>query len=244
MALPVLANSALENKGSAEITVTEITNTTGLPVGNANVLGNAFSVPGKLTPPIMIQFTSATTYQIYNISNGEPGTPIGPEQQYSPTSMSNEIFPVSGVVNSTPPGPNSTYVYDPGYRISISGVAQMGDVFTIGFNTDPSGDNRNGLMLANLEFTQTMVNGTSTFQDAYAQFVGLVGGQAEQAFIDYESKQSLMLTIELRRNEISAVNLDEEAANLLKYEQLYQATAQVIVASKLIFDALLSAIGG
>ncbi len=244
MALPVIVDSALENKGSAQISVTEITDTTGTPLGTSTRLGNAFSKAGQLTPPIRIEFTTATSYIIYDISGGLPGTQIGPEQQYSPTSIANDLFPISGVVDTTPPGPNTTYVYDPGYRISIAGAAQMGDTFTIGYSFNPVGDNRNGLLLANFQFSKTMVNNSASFQDAYTQFVGTIGGQASQAQINLDSGQSIMQSMQSQRNSISGVNIDEEATNLLQYEQAYQATAQVIVVAKGVFDALLRAIGG
>ncbi len=244
MALPVIANAELSNRGSGQITVTEITNTSGSPAGTASVLGNAFAQAGDLTPPIRIEFTSATTYRVYDVSGGLPGVQIGPEQAYDPTDPTNEVFPISGVVNNAPPGPNPTYTYDPGYRIAIAGVPQMGDVFTIGYSSNPVGDNRNGLLMAGLQFVKTMINNTATFQDSYTQFVGTMGGQAAQAQINLESKQSIMQAMQSRRNEISGVNIDEEAANLLKFEQAYQATAQVIVIAKGVFDSLLRAIGG
>ncbi|MBI2791124.1 MAG: flagellar hook-associated protein FlgK [Gammaproteobacteria bacterium] len=244
MGLPVKVDASLSNKGSAQITVMEITDTSGVPLGSSTVLGNAFSKAGELTPPIRIEFISPTQYVVYDISQGIPGNQLGPIQQYNPTNRKNNIFPISGVVDKTLPGPNPTYIYDPGYRISINGVAQIGDVFTIGFNEDATGDNRNGLLITNLQFSKSMVNKSATFQDAYSQFVGSMGGQASQAQINMDSRAGILHAIEARRNEISGVNIDEEAANLLKFEQAYQATAQIIVIARGVFDSILKAIGG
>ncbi len=244
IASPLKVEGDLSNKGSANISVTEIINTSGLPIGNQYVLGNAFSQDLNLIPPIKIEFLSSTTYRVYDMSLGGNGVQIGPDQTYDPANVSNPIFPISGVIDKTPPGPNPTYVYDPGYRISIEGIPQLGDVFTIGYNTLSEGDNSNGLFLASLQFTKDLLAKTSTFQDLYTQFVGEIGSLASQGEINLDARQSMFESIQSRRNQISAVNLDEEAANLLQYEQAYQATAQVIVIAKGVFDSLLRAIGG
>ncbi len=243
-ALPVKVDADLLNKGSATINVTTITDTSGTPLGTNYKLGNAFQTPGMLTPPIRIEFVTSNKYRVYDITSGIPGVQIGPDQNYSPTALDNEIFPISGVIDTTPPGPNLPYVFDPGYRISIEGVPQAGDIFTIGYNDSSQGDNRNVVLLSALQFAKTLANKTSTFQDVYTQFVGGMGSEASQAEINLDSRASVMSAIESRRNEISGVNLDEEAANLLKYEQAYQATAQVIVIAKGVFDSLIRAVGG
>jgi len=244
VALPVKVDAELTNKGSAVITVSNITDTSGSPASTNYKLGNAFQAPDMLTPPLRIEFVTPTIYRVYDMSGGTPGVQIGPDQTYNPTALANEIFPLSGVVDTTPPGPHLPYIFDPGYRISIEGVAAAGDVFTIGFNDQSEGDNRNGLLLSALQFAKTLLNKTSTFQDVYTQFVGGMGSEASQAQINLDSRESIMSAMESRRNEISGVNLDEEAANLLKYEQAYQATAQVIVIAKGVFDSLIRAIGG
>ncbi|MBS0288368.1 MAG: flagellar hook-associated protein FlgK [Proteobacteria bacterium] len=244
VAMPVKADADLANKGTGSITVTDITDTSGTPIGNQYKLGNAFSKSDSLTPPISVVFVTPTLFRVFDISAGLPGKQLGPDQTYDPTSLKNAIFPISGVVDTTPPGPNVPYVFDPGYRITIEGIPQAGDVFTISYNSQSEGDNRNGLLLSALQFAKTLLNNTSTFQDVYTQFVGGMGSQASQAEINLDSRQSLMDSIQSRRNEISGVNLDEEAANLLKYEQAYQATAQVIVIAKGVFDSLIQAIGG
>jgi flagellar hook-associated protein 1 FlgK len=59
-----------------------------------------------------------------------------------------------------------------------------------------------------------------------------------------DSRAGILHAIESRRNEISGVNIDEEADNLLKFEQAYQATAQIIVIARGVFDSILKAIGG
>lgn len=240
---PVRVEADLENRGNVEILLTDITNTSGFPVTTATVLGNAFKQNGILTPPIRIEFQSPTRYRVYDVSLGEPGVQIGPDQIYNPANINQAVFPIVGVVDNTPPGPNPTYIYDPGYRVILQGIPEAGDVFTIRYNSDASGDNRNGLKLASLQQQKTIANQTTTFQDAFAQMVGDIGTRASQAKVGAQSSDNLLSFIESRRNEVSGVNLDEEAANLLRFEQAYQASAQVIVVARAIFEALMSILG-
>lgn len=240
---PIRVNGDLNNRGDGQILFSKITNATGIPAPTANMLGNAFKQSNMLTPPIRIEFTSGTSYRVYDVTLGLPGVQIGPEQPYDPADANHEIFPISGVVNDTLPGPNPTYTYDPGYRVYLQGTPTAGDVFTIQYNEDAAGDNRNGLKLADLQLQKTMANQTTTFQDAYAQLVGNIGTKAAQAKVTAQSSENLLHFVESRRNEISGVNLDEEAANLLRFEQAYQASAQVIVIARSIFEALMSILG-
>lgn len=240
---PVRVDGDMNNRGSGQIVFSEITNASGNPVPTASMLGNSFKTPGVLTPPIRIQFTSPSTYCVYDVTNGVPGVQIGPEQPYNASNSNQPVFPISGVVNKALPGPNPTYTFDPGYRIMLQGTPDTGDVFTITFNNDASGDNRNGLKLVTLQSAKTIANQTTTFQDAYAQLVGDIGTKSAQAKVSSQSSENLLNFITSRRNEVSGVNLDEEAANLLRFQQAYQASAQVIVIARSIFDALMSLLG-
>ncbi|MGE3319253.1 MAG: flagellar basal body rod C-terminal domain-containing protein, partial [Candidatus Berkiella sp.] len=240
---PVRVDGDLNNRGNAELAFVEVTNASGVPVPTSTVLGNAFRQEGALTPPIRIEFVSSNSYRVFDVSNGIPGVQIGPDQSYDSSDANHSVFPISGVVDNTLPGPNPTYVYDPGYRVMLQGSPEAGDVFTITYNSNASGDNRNGLKLAALQLEKTMANQSTTFQDAYAQLVGDIGTKSSQAKVSAQSSENLYHFIESRRNEVSGVNLDEEAANLLRFEQAYQASAQVIVIARSIFEALMSLLG-
>lgn len=240
---PIRVEGELTNRGNGLIQLAQITNTTGSPAPTSTVLGNAFKQEGVITPPIRIEFTSTSSFRVFDVSLGLPGVQIGPDQVYNANDSSRPIFPISGVVDTTLPGPNPTYTFDPGYRVILQGSPQAGDVFNIKYNEDASGDNRNGLKLANLQLEKTMANQSTTFQDAYAQLVGDIGTKAAQAKVSAQSSENLLHFVESRRNEVSGVNLDEEAANLLRFEQAYQASAQVIVIARSIFEALMSLLG-
>lgn len=104
------------------------------------------------------------------------------------------------------------------------------------------GDNRNGLALAGLENNLNMLGGTATFQDTYGLVVSEVGTLTRSAQISTAAQETLLNSAKEEWGNISGVNLDEEAANLVKFQQSYQAAAQVISVSQSLFDSLLGAV--
>lgn len=123
--------------------------------------------------------------------------------------------------------------------IDISGQPANGDSFSILANTGGVSDSRNAVKLAALQTQNTMEGGKATFQGSYASLVSGVGSVTRQVKISGESQQALLKQNEMARSAVSGVNLDEEAANLIRYQQAYQASARSLdIASKL-FDTLL-----
>ena len=104
------------------------------------------------------------------------------------------------------------------------------------------GDNGNALSLAGLESAKKMLGGNATFQDSYGQLVAEVGTQTRSAQISRSAHETLKQQATQAREEVSGVNLDEEAANLLRFQQAYQAAAQVISVASQTFDTLLGAV--
>lgn len=124
---------------------------------------------------------------------------------------------------------------------NISGKPQQGDVFEIANNTNAVGDNRNALALAALQTQKGMMNGTATYQTTYGQMVSRVGTQAHQASINKEATHTLRVQAETAVQSVSGVNLDEEAANIIRFQQAYQANAQVVSIANQLFQTLLQA---
>ncbi|MCP5085172.1 MAG: flagellar hook-associated protein FlgK, partial [Alphaproteobacteria bacterium] len=104
------------------------------------------------------------------------------------------------------------------------------------------GDIRNALLLSGLQQQDTLVNNTASFQDAYAQFVARVGVDTNQAEINRDAQETLLEMSGAAREAVSGVNLDEEAANLIRFQQAYAAAAQVISIARLLFDTLIGAV--
>jgi len=104
------------------------------------------------------------------------------------------------------------------------------------------GDNRNGLLLAGLESNQSMLGGTATFQGGYGLIVSEVGVLTSSAKIATAAQETLLNNAKDAWGNVSGVNLDEEAAKLIQFQQSYQAAAQMISVSNALFDSLLGAV--
>jgi flagellar hook-associated protein 1 FlgK len=127
-----------------------------------------------------------------------------------------------------------------GMNVTMTGVPGDGDTFTISKNTDASGDTRNAALLAGLQTKNTLNNGTATYQSAYAQLVSTVGNKAREVATNATAASTLLTQVTASQQDVSGVNLDEEAANLLKYQQAYQAAGKVMQIAGTLFDTLLS----
>lgn len=104
------------------------------------------------------------------------------------------------------------------------------------------GDNRNALLLAALENKSGMLNGTATLQDAYGQIVAKVGTLTHAANVSAAAHEALLNNAKSAVDSVSGVNLDEEAANLIKFQQAYQAAAQAISVTNNLFDKIMAAV--
>lgn len=106
------------------------------------------------------------------------------------------------------------------------------------------GDNRNALALAQLETKNLMLanssaNPTATFADTYGQMVASVGTQTHGAMVSRSAQDVLLKQVTASQQDVSGVNLDEEAANLIKFQNAYQASAQAIAVANRLFDSLI-----
>lgn len=214
IAAPIRTAAALGNTGMASIDA-------GSVVDTANA---AFATPGSLTPPILIRFDTATSYTIYDNSN--PASPAALEGPLAYTTGA-DLFPTAGSL-------------DYGYRVKISGTPAAGDAFTVAFNANGVADNRNGVALGALQTKSTVADGTATYQSAYAQVVSLVGNTTRRVEAVGKAQQSLVDQAQAARDRMSGVNLDEEAANLLRYQQAYQASAKMFDIAGRLFDEILA----
>lgn len=128
-----------------------------------------------------------------------------------------------------------------GNRVVISGNPDAGDQFSIIANTGASGDNRNALSMAATEANKLLNSGTVSVQEATSALTGSIGVSTRSADVSRQSQANLLAQAEARQQSVSGVNLDEEAANLLKYQQAYQAAAQATSVAKELFQTLMAA---
>ncbi|WP_374323319.1 flagellar hook-associated protein FlgK [Aquipseudomonas alcaligenes] len=226
-ASPLKAETSPGNVGTGTITQPSLTTKIDIydPVAQA-ALENSL----RTTPPLRIVFTSATGYDVVNTA----GTVLS----------SNTIVPgqnnTQQIIAGTPPN-------DFTFEFTISGRPTTGDNFTIAFNTSGVSDNRNALKLADLQNKTTIgidpnFPGTTgaSFTDSYGDLVERVGTLTSQARVDGEATASILKQASDNRDSVSAVNLDEEAAKLIQFEQYYQASAQIIQVARNLFDTLIN----
>lgn len=129
-----------------------------------------------------------------------------------------------------------------GYAVAINGNPDSGDEFSVNFNSDASGDNRNAQAFIDTKLQDT-VGGAASFSTAYGQMVERVASETYEANSNRTAAEVVLRQAVDHRDSISAVSLDEEAANLIKFEQLFKASSQVINVSRQLFDTLLGLSG-
>src|SRR5690606_18480567 len=120
---------------------------------------------------------------------------------------------------------------------------KAGDTFAIDFSTGIA-DNRNALALSELQNRAVLAKGENargfSLLDGYGDLVQKVATFTAQSRTEAQANQSMLVQATNNRNSVSAVNLDEEAANLIQFEQYYNASAQIIQVARTVFDTLIS----
>lgn len=127
-----------------------------------------------------------------------------------------------------------------GWTAQITGSPVAVDTFTVGANTGGVSDNRNALLLAGLQTQNTLGGGSVSYQSAYSQLVSMVGNKTHELDVTSKAQASLLAQTQQVQQSLSGVNLDEEAANLMRYQQAYQAAGKMMQIASTLFDTLLS----
>ena len=128
-----------------------------------------------------------------------------------------------------------------GWRVTIAGAPAAGDRFTIADGSAASGDNRNALALADALTAPRLDGGTTSISASLGGLTSEIGVATQQAQVNRDAQQVLQDEAATQRQNYSGVNLDEEAANMLRFQQAYQAAAQVIRIANEMFQTLLDA---
>ena len=137
--------------------------------------------------------------------------------------------------------PASGIIAANGWMVQLSGTPAAGDGFVVQSNTGGTGDNRNALEIARMLDTGVLTGGTESLTGAVSRMVGAVGVATNQAQNGRDTQKLILEDTTSARDGVQGVNLDEEAANMMRFQQAYQATAQVIKATQTLFDTLLQA---
>ncbi|MGF6939003.1 flagellar hook-associated protein 1 FlgK [Paraburkholderia sp. UCT70] len=223
-AAPVLASASTSNTGTGTITQGTVSVGYSAPTSTSTItytagtgltgfpVGTVVTVAGS--PSTQYTISSSTTAVPYSPSSGATLTITNPSNSTS-----------AGVMNNV--------------TVTISGTPANGDSFTIGPNTGATNDGRNAQLLSNLTSAQVLNGGTSTLTGAYASYVNNIGNQTTQIQTSATAQSTLVTQITSAQQSVSGVNINEEAANLLQYQQLYQANSKVIQTAQTLFQTLL-----
>ncbi len=210
--------------------------------------GAASSIQTLITDPRSIALSSPTRVQA---ALGNIGDAV--INDVSVTDAADPNLLTTAVIEFT--GPNTYQVngagafpYTDGQPITINGTAVTitgnpgtGDQFTIEQNAAASGDNGNALALVDIQATGVLDGGAVSIGESYGQLVASVGGSTYQIQSSLDAQTVIHSNAQNEVLSKSAVNLDEEAANLIRFQQAYQAAAQVVNVTKTLFDTLLAA---
>jgi flagellar hook-associated protein 1 FlgK len=125
-----------------------------------------------------------------------------------------------------------------GMSFTLNGAPADGDTFRIEHNTG-LGDTRNASLLGDLQSKNILDNGSATYQSAYAHIVSAIGNKTREVQVNAEASAAQLEQADKAAQNVSGVNLDEEAANLMKYQQAYQAASKIMQVADTIFNSLL-----
>ncbi|HJE29542.1 MAG TPA: flagellar hook-associated protein FlgK [Pseudomonas nitrititolerans] len=236
-ASPVRAESDLQNAGTGAISQPDMVSAPS-PIDLAELnaaFGNGLEMTATVNADGSYTLTDAGSLPAGWSYVDEKGNPLAT----APTLQSGNSNSVRLAYTGAS---GETYQFD----FSVSGRPQTGDSFSLTFNQSGVSDNRNALKLADLQSKQTVgVDGSVagsgfSFTDGYGELVERVGTLTAQARMDNEATGAILKQATDNRDSLSAVNLDEEAANLIKFEQYYNASAQIIQVARSLFDTLIS----
>jgi flagellar hook-associated protein 1 FlgK len=211
-AAPIRTAATVGNTGSGSIGAGTVSTVSGLPLaaGNGNMTLTFAGDNGTGVPGFVVSDGSGTIGAL----------------DYNPATE-------SAGKNFTLPPPFA------GIAFGVSGVPVAGDTFTVMDNTSGQGDNRNALLLGALPTQLKLDGGTASYTDAYGSLTAEVGTRTRSAENNAGVQKTLLDQATAARESVSGVNLDEEAANMLRFQQAYQAAAQMIGVADTLFQTLI-----
>ncbi|MDB5961738.1 MAG: flagellar hook-associated protein FlgK, partial [Massilia sp.] len=213
-AAPVISAATIGNKGSVK-------------VGEATVDKTFLGTVGTFAPSTLSY--KVNTNELSGFAAGQVVTVKTAAGSTAYTAGTDTIPYVDG----------ATYSFD-GVSMSMAGTPIDGDSFTVKRTMVGGNDNRNVLAMGQLQSKTLLDNGSATLQGAFAQLVSTVGNKTREVQVTNAAATAALAQATEVQQSVSGVNLDEEAANLLRYQQAYQAAGKVMQIASTLFDTLLS----
>lgn len=216
-AAPVTTSSPMSNMGTATISAGTV---------NSTFLGSGVALPMTLS---------------YDAASGSLSG-FDPAQAVTVTDVNGATTTYPAGTASIPyPAAGASYSVG-GISFSISAGMKDADQFTVGATSlaSASGDVRNANLLGDLQSTNIFDNGAATYQGSYAKLVSFVGNKARESQVNGDAATAMLAQATSSAQSVSGVNLDEEATNLLRYQQAYQAASKIMQIAQTVFNSLLS----
>ena len=188
----------------------------------------------KAAMPIRLMMTSGTAYEVFDAKGASIGTGSIVPGQNNDLNIQVPYTDGSGAAKTF------------GVAMTLSGSPARDDSFNIAMTAPGSTDNRNTQALLGLQ-TKATVGATATspgvsLTDAYGGLVSSVGSKTKQGQMDATATGAILTQARDSRDSLSGVDLDEETGNLIKYQQYYSASSQIIKSAQEIFSTLLNAL--
>ena len=242
-AAPLVADKGSSNSGSGVLSAPSLSSMLDI-YGGADLSQLQGQIEGAM--PVRIAFDAAKdgtqTYRVLNEAGDEIGTGSIVPGQANKVTINVPVLDAAGNPVKNPDGSNKTI----GFDTTISGSPGKGDSFDIKFNRDGKADNRNANELLALQNKATVgVSGGSagmSMGGAYGHLVSTVGGKASQASVDGTANNAALEYAKSSRSSVSQVNLDEEASDLVKFQQYYTASSQIIKVAQDTFTTLINSL--
>ncbi len=186
----------------------------------------------------------AKVYLSGTYEQGDPAAALAPDSRsytltfdagrYTLTDAATSTVVSSGIFDTT-----TRAISYGNWTVSLSGIPSDMDTFTLAPNDDPLGDNRIAAALSRMQSSRNIMDSGQTVQEEYENLVNRVGAKAVQAEVAKNAQQVVYDHAKESRDRVAGVNLDEELADLLRFQQAYQANAQVVQVANRLFDSLL-----
>ena len=210
--------------------------------GAAGNLGVAITDPGRIAAATPVKATTDLANTGSGKLSGLKVTDAANAALLAPADIE-FIDATQYTINGTGPfvyTPGQTIAYN-GWSVVLDGAPAAGDTFSVGPTGANSSDNGNAKLLSNLDDARVLNGGTLTLNGAIGGLTTQVGSAARQADYSAQAQQVIHDQAQAARDAVSGVNLDEEAADLMRLQQAYQAASQIIATADTLFQSLLAA---
>ncbi|PBQ06590.1 flagellar hook-associated protein FlgK [Pseudomonas congelans] len=245
-AAPLTATAGTSNSGTGGFTQPVLN--TKSDIYNSTQTADLRNAVKNSTPmKVVMGAVSSTGVQSYTLLNASGGAVLDQNGNAVGGSIiqgqSNKLKLSIGYTDTTTT-PSSKTAFE--LEMTISGSPVANDTFSIGMTGAGSSDNRNALAVVGLQTAKTVgaTNGSvgTSLSGSYADLVSVVGTLASQGKNDVTATAAVVGQAKASRDSVSGVSLDEEASNLIKYQQYYTASSQIIKAAQTIFSTLINSL--